>query len=71
MTDALRGELVWRRSSTCEGGACLEVAATDNAVMVRNSANPADVPLTLSHSKWQELLTGVKAGAFDRLQLAC
>ena len=33
MTDGLRGELAWHQSSTCEGGACAEVAATDDVVM--------------------------------------
>lgn len=65
MTDGLRGELVWQRSSACESGACVEVAITDNAVMVRNSANPDDMLATKSHSEWQEFLAAVKDGNFD------
>jgi len=65
MTDGLRGELVWHRSSTCESGACVEVATTDDAVLVRNSANPGDAPTTLSRAMWQEFLVGVKEGVFD------
>jgi hypothetical protein len=67
MTDGLRGEAVWHQSSTCEGGACAEVAATDDAVMVRNPANPGDAPVTLSHAEWQGFLAAVKEGTFDRL----
>jgi hypothetical protein len=67
MTDGLRGEPVWHRRSTCESGACVEVAATDDAVMVRNSANRGDTPVTLSHAVWQGFLAEVKEGAFDRL----
>jgi hypothetical protein len=61
-----RGKLIWHRSNTCEGGACAEVAATDDVVMIHNSANPEDPPVTLSHAEWHELLTGMKQGAFDR-----
>jgi Domain of unknown function (DUF397) len=71
MTDGLRGELAWHQSSTCEGGACAEVAATDDVVMVRNPANPCDTPVTLSHAEWQGFLAAVKEGTFDRLLLAC
>jgi hypothetical protein len=67
MTSGLPGELAWRRSTTCEGGACAEVAATDEAVMIRNPENPGDAPVTLSHVEWQGLLDGMKKGVFDRL----
>ena len=66
MTDGLQGELVWRRSSTCESGACVEVARTDDAVLVRNPANPGDTPVTVRHAKWQEFLARVREGAYDR-----
>lgn len=66
MTDG-PGKLVWHRSRTCEGGACAEVAATDDAVMIRNSANPDDPPVTFSHLEWQGVLADLKGGAFDRL----
>ena len=66
MTDG-RGELVWHRSRTCEGGACAEIAAAADAVMIHNSANSADPPVTLSHPEWQEFLVDLKGGAFDGL----
>jgi hypothetical protein len=67
MTDGLRGELAWHRSSTCESGACAEVAATDGAVMVRNSAKPDHARVTVSYSAWRKFLAGVKEGTLDRL----
>jgi len=67
MTDGLEGELVWHRGRSCESGACVEIATTGDAVMVRSSANPEDTPITLSRPEWQEFLLGVKEGAFDRL----
>jgi len=66
MTDGLRGEVTWRRSITCEGGACVEVAATEDAVMVRNSAEPYEALVTVSHAEWREFLARLKAGTFDR-----
>ncbi len=65
MTNGLRGELVWQRSSACESGACVEVAITDNAVMIRNSANPDYILVTKSHTRWQEFLAAVKDGVLD------
>jgi hypothetical protein len=70
MTEGLEGKLVWHRSRACEGGQCAEVAATDDAVMIRNSVNPGGSLVTLSHAQWQRFLAAVKEGAFDRLQRA-
>jgi predicted secreted Zn-dependent protease len=61
MTDGLRGEVMWRRSINCEGGACVEVTATEDAVMVRNSAKPGAALVTVSHAEWREFLTRLKA----------
>jgi predicted secreted Zn-dependent protease len=67
MTDGQRSEPVWHKGRPCEGGACVEVAAVGDAVMVRSSANPESMPVTLSRDEWQEFLAGVKAGEFDRV----
>jgi hypothetical protein len=67
MTDEPESELVWYRSRACEGGQCAEVAAAGDAVMVRNSVDPDEIPVTLSHAEWRGFLTAVKEGAFDRL----
>jgi Domain of unknown function (DUF397) len=67
MSDGLQGELVWRQSTACEGGACITVAATDDAVMVRNPAYPGGLHVTLSHTEWREFLADVRKGTFDRL----
>jgi hypothetical protein len=53
---------VWHRSSTCESGACVEVAATEDAVVVRNSAEPDNALVTVSHAEWLEFLAGLKEG---------
>lgn len=71
MAGGLRGELAWHRSSTCESGACVEVTATQDAVMVRNSAQPDEALVTVCHAEWRAFLAEVKEGIFDRLKPAC
>jgi hypothetical protein len=66
MLDGSSGELVWHRGK-CDGGACVEVAMTGDAVMVRSSAHPDGTPVTLSRDEWEAFLAGVKEGAFDLL----
>ena len=62
-----RSELIWHRSKTCESGACAEVAATGDSVMIQSSAYPEAAPVTLSHAEWREFLTALKDGVFDHL----
>jgi Domain of unknown function (DUF397) len=59
------GEHAWHRMQ-CDGGACIEVAGFNEAVIMRSSANP-DATLTMSRIEWREFLTGAKAGLFDEL----
>jgi Domain of unknown function (DUF397) len=67
MADGSSGELVWHRGRWCESGACVEIAAVGDAVMVRSSANAGGTPVTLSRDEWREFLAGAKEGAFDHL----
>jgi Domain of unknown function (DUF397) len=62
VTSGTHGELVWRRGVTCESGACIEVAITNCAVMVRNSVNPGDMLIIMSHAEWEEFVAAVKGG---------
>ena len=64
MPDGSSGELVWYRAS-CDSGACVEVAATGDTVIVRSSATRGEAPVKLSRDEWREFLAGVKEGAFD------
>jgi hypothetical protein len=57
-------ELVWYRAE-CDGGACIEVAKTGDAVILRSSANPGDTSVTLSRAEWEGFLAGAKEGVFD------
>lgn len=58
---------VWRRSSSCEGGACLEVRATAGGVEVRDSKAPSGPVLTFTDADWSAFLAAVKAGELDVL----
>ena len=59
---AKSGEPAWRKS--CESGACIEIAAQGDTVMVRSSVAP-DVILSLMRTEWHEFLAGAKEGLFD------
>lgn len=65
MTGGPEGELAWRRAS-CDGGACVEVAALGKIVVVRSSVD-SDTTFRMSRDEWREFLTSAKSGLFDEL----
>jgi hypothetical protein len=65
MADGPPGEPTWQRVS-CEGGACLEFAASDEAVLVRSSTNP-DTVVQMSRDEWRQFLVSAKGGLLDSL----
>jgi hypothetical protein len=68
----------WHKSSKCEAGACVEVAAVrceagncvqaswapGVGVVLRNSQRPDEV-ITCDAQEWDAFVAGVKAGEFD------
>ena len=54
----------WRKSTRCETGACVEVAAGGPAVGLRNSTLPA-VELAIDTASWRQFIDGVRRGDFD------
>jgi Domain of unknown function (DUF397) len=54
----------WQKSSYCATNACVEVAVTSNAVMVRDSKNPHIAPLSFTAEEWSAFVQGVRAGEF-------
>jgi|HubBroStandDraft_6_1064221.scaffolds.fasta_scaffold1479519_2 hypothetical protein len=56
--------LEWR--PTCEGGACVEFAVTDGAIILRISTNP-EATITMTLPEWRAFLTEAKNGRFDEL----
>lgn len=59
--------IVWRRSSRCESGTCVEVAVLqDGNTLVRDSKQNSDGPvLRYAPNEWKAFIEGVKKGEFD------
>ena len=56
----------FRRSSSCDGGHCVEVAQLpDGGVAVRDSKHPDLEPRIFDADEWRAFVRGVKAGEFD------
>jgi len=62
--DGRPDELTWHRVKPCDGGACVEAASLDKAVLMRSSLIPS-ATLTLSRDEWNAFLVAAKAGHFD------
>jgi predicted secreted Zn-dependent protease len=59
--------LIWRTALSCDGGACVEVAADRNLILMRNSRRPGGPLLVYTPAEWHEFISGVKQGDFDDL----
>lgn len=60
MAAGLDNVVKWRKSSRCEGGACVEVAAQDDAILLRSSVDPDGPKLAFTPAAWQDLMAGLK-----------
>jgi len=57
---------VWRKSSFCTSGECVEIAKRGETVVLRNSRAPrAEVRYTAE--EWHAFVQGLRAGEFDDL----
>jgi hypothetical protein len=59
------GDLNWRVSRTCDGGACVMVARHDDSVLLGNTTQPDGPVYTYTRAEWKEFLAGAKLGDFD------
>ena len=55
----------WQKSSYCGTNACVEVAQTSDAVLVRDSKNPDIAPLSFTRDEWTAFVLGVQGGEFS------
>jgi hypothetical protein len=58
----------WRKSTRSDnnGGACVEVAVTADAIGVRDTKDAGRGPiLTFTRAEWAAFVGGAKAGEFD------
>jgi len=65
-TDA-SGSLRWTKSSFSKEGDCVEIAATDDAILVRDSKDKSGPMLHFTPSEWDAFLAGAAAGEFKHL----
>jgi hypothetical protein len=66
MTDMGTSDLRWRKSTRSgNNGQCVEVAATPDAILVRDSKDPDGPRLTFSRDQWTAFVESTKASEFD------
>jgi hypothetical protein len=58
---------VWKKSSRCANGGCIEVAHSDNALLVRDSTDPHSPILAFGGADWTAFLAAVRAGELRSL----
>ena len=57
---------IWRKSSfSTASGDCVEVAGTDDGILVRNSKHPSDGTVAFTRAELAAWISGCKAGEFD------
>jgi Domain of unknown function (DUF397) len=59
--------IMWRRSSFCATGDCLQVAEHDQMILIRDSKDPSQPPLTITRAELKAFADGIKAGELDDL----
>jgi hypothetical protein len=60
VSDAYKGRLRWRKSSRSAAGNCVEVAWLDEAVLVRDSKNPAGPRMHFDARDWTAFISTIK-----------
>jgi hypothetical protein len=55
-----RTTVKWHKSSFSESGNCVEVAARDRSVLIRDSKNPEEGVLPVSSLAWQAFTQAVQ-----------
>ena len=54
-------EMQW--VTACGDGACVEIATSDDVVLVRKSTDPEGPRLTISRARFDAFIADIKAGA--------
>jgi Domain of unknown function (DUF397) len=58
--------VAWRKARrSVANGACVEVGSTTEAIVVRDSVDPAGPKLRYSAWMWQAFIADAKRGSFD------
>lgn len=69
MTDGRAGlsEPTWRTVRSCDGGACVQVAASGPMILIADSKTPGGPALSYTVDEFREFIIGAKNGDFDDL----
>lgn len=69
MTDGRVGPSgpAWRTARTCDGGACIQVAASGPMILIADSKTPSGPALSYTMTEFREFILGAKNGDFDDL----
>ena len=65
MPDSDAVALSWRKSSASASGDCVEVAAQNGYVLLRDSKRKRPHHLMFTYSEWEDFLSGTRSGKFD------
>ena len=63
MTDL--SSLVWRKSSLCTNGTCVEVALLGSRILIRDSKTESGPILAFQEAEWTAFLEGARRGEFN------
>jgi hypothetical protein len=61
----LESTTTWVKSRRCESSSCVEVAFTDDVILVRSSAESQSPVLRFTAAEWVAFVGGVRDGDFD------
>lgn len=56
---------LWRTSTKCANGACVEIAFSEDLVALRDSKDRGGPMLVFSSSEWQVFTDSARRGEFD------
>ena len=64
---AVRPSVVWRTPRNCDGGACIQVAASGPMILIADSKVPGGPVLSYTRAEFRQFIAGAKNGEFDDL----
>jgi Domain of unknown function (DUF397) len=62
------GDLSWHTARGCNGGSCIQVAASEDTIFIGDSKSPTGPVLSYSRDEWAAFAAGIRQGDFDHLQ---
>ena len=63
-----RGDINWRISQRCDGGACVKIAQQDDSILIGDGSQLGSPYITCTAAEWTEFLLGVKSSNSSRVE---